>query len=62
MHNETLEKLTVAAKNKVNLLNSSRLKYIVSSAFAGLYVGIGILLIFTIGGLLTSANSPMTKL
>ena len=62
MHNETLEKLTVAAKNKVNLLNSSRLKYIVSSAFAGLYVGIGILLIFTIGGLLTSANSPMTKI
>ncbi len=62
MHNETLEKLTIAAKNKVNLLNSSRLKYIVSSAFAGLYVGIGILLIFTIGGLLTSANSPMTKI
>lgn len=62
MHNETLEKLTVAAKNKVNLLNSSKLKYIVSSAFAGLYVGIGILLIFTIGGLLTSANSPMTKI
>lgn len=62
MHNETLEKLTVAAKNKVNLLNSSRLKYIVSSAFAGLYVGIGILLIFTIGGLLTSADSPMTKI
>lgn len=62
MHNETLEKLTIAAKNKVNLLNSSRLKYIVSSAFAGLYVGIGILLIFTIGGLLTSVNSPMTKI
>lgn len=62
MHNETLEKLTVAAKNKVNFLNRSRLKYIVSSAFAGLYVGIGILLIFTIGGLLTSANSPMTKI
>ena len=62
MHNETLENLTVAAKNKVNLLNSSRLKYIVSSDFAGLYVGIGILLIFTIGGLLTSANSPMTKI
>lgn len=62
MHNETLEKLTIAAKNKVNLLNSSKLKYIVSSAFAGLYVGIGILLIFTIGGLLTSANSPMTKI
>lgn len=62
MHNETLEKLTIAAKNKINLLNSSKLKYMVSSAFAGLYVGIGILLIFTIGGLLTSANSPMTKI
>lgn len=62
MHKETLEKLSNAAKNKVNLLNSSKLKYIISSAFAGLYVGIGIILIFTIGGLLTAANSPMTKI
>lgn len=62
MHNETLQKLTNAAKNKVNLLNSSKLKYTVSSAFAGLYVGLGIILIFTIGGLLTAAGSPMTKI
>lgn len=62
MHNETLEKLTNAAKNKVNLLNKSLLKYLTSSAFAGLYVGLGIILIFTIGGLLTAANSPMTKI
>lgn len=62
MHNETLQKLTNAAKNKVNLLNSSKLKYTVSSAFAGLYVGLGIILIFTIGGLLTAASSPMTKI
>lgn len=62
MHNETLEKLTNAAKNKINLLNSSKLKYLVSAAFAGLYVGLGILLIFTIGGLLTQAGSPSTKI
>ena len=62
MHNETLEKLTNAAKNKINLLNNSKAKYLVSSAFAGLYVGLGITLIFTIGGLLTAANSPMTKI
>ncbi|MGL4914232.1 MAG: formate/nitrite transporter family protein [Romboutsia sp.] len=62
MHNETLEKLTNAAKNKINLLNKSKLKYLTSAAFAGLYVGIGIILIFTIGGLLTSADSPMTKI
>lgn len=62
MHRETLDKLTNAAKNKVNLLNNSKLKYLVSSAYAGLYVGLGILLIFTVGGLLTSAGSPSTKI
>ncbi|HFL3657122.1 TPA: formate/nitrite transporter family protein [Clostridioides difficile] len=64
MHKETLDKLTNAAINKINLLNTSKVKYLVSSAFAGLYVGIGIgiLLIFTIGGLLTDAGSPMTKI
>ena len=35
MHNETLEKLTNAAKNKINMLNSSKLKYLVSSALQG---------------------------
>lgn len=62
MHNETVMKLTNAAKNKINLLNSSKLKYLVSSAFAGLYVGLGIILIFTVGGLLTAAGSPSTKI
>ena len=28
MHNETLEKLTNAAKNKINMLNNSKLKYL----------------------------------
>lgn len=62
MHKETLEKLTNAARNKVNLLNGSELRYTVSAAFAGLYVGLGVILIFTVGGLLTQANSPMTKI
>ncbi|MGX4599338.1 formate/nitrite transporter family protein [Faecalimicrobium sp. JNUCC 81] len=62
MHKETLEKLTNAARNKVNLLNGSKLRYTVSAAFAGLYVGLGVILIFTVGGLLTQVNSPMTKI
>ncbi|WP_419724532.1 formate/nitrite transporter family protein [Terrisporobacter petrolearius] len=62
MHNETVLKLSNAAKNKINLLNSSKLKYLVSAAFAGLYVGLGIILIFTVGGLLSAANSPGTKI
>ena len=35
MHNETVLKLTNAAQNKINLLNNSKLNYLVSSAFAG---------------------------
>ncbi|MCC3866856.1 formate/nitrite transporter family protein [Terrisporobacter mayombei] len=62
MHNETVLKLSNAAKNKINLLNRSKLKYLVSAAFAGLYVGLGIILIFTVGGLLSAANSPATKI
>lgn len=62
MHNETVLKLTNAAKNKINLLDSSKLKYLVSAAFAGLYVGLGIILIFTVGGLLSASGSPATKI
>ena len=62
MHKETLDKLTNAAKNKINMLNNSKVKYLVSAAFAGLYVGLGIILIFTIGGALTSSDSPMAKI
>ena len=62
MHKETVLKLTNAAKNKINLLNQSKLKYLVSAAFAGLYVGLGIILIFTVGGLLSAVNSPATKI
>lgn len=62
MHNEIVLKLSNAAKNKINLISSSKLKYLVSAAFAGLYVGLGIILIFTVGGLLSAANSPGTKI
>ncbi len=51
-----------AAKAKVNLLKTNGLGYFVSSMLAGLYVGMGIMLIFTIGGLLNSAGSPATKI
>lgn len=57
MHKETLDKLTNAAKNKINMLNNSKVKYLVLAAFAGLYLGLGIIL--TIGGVLTSSDSPM---
>jgi nitrite transporter NirC len=51
-----------AAVKKGNLLNSGKIKYMLSSALAGMYVGLGILFIFTIGGILNTANSPATKI
>lgn len=62
MHRETVLKLSNAAKNKINLLENSKLKYLVSSSFAGLYVGLGIILIFTVGGLLSASSSPVTRI
>lgn len=62
MFNETLEKLSNGAKNKVNLLNESKLKYLISSTYAGFYVGLGIILIFSVGGPLGAIGSPFTKI
>lgn len=50
MHQETLTKLTGLAIAKRNLLNTGRGRYFVLSMLAGLYVGLGIILILTIGG------------
>ena len=59
---EEFNSVVGAAKAKVNLLKTNRLGYFASSMLAGLYVGMGIMLIFTIGGLLNSSGSPATKI
>ncbi len=51
MFTETLENLCKASVVKRNLLDESRGKYFVASILAGLYVGLGIFLIMTVGGL-----------
>lgn len=61
MFNEEVNKVSDAAKAKINLLKTNKLGYFISAILAGMYVGFGIILIFTIGGLLTSGNSPATK-
>ncbi len=50
MYKETLDKICNSAMGKVRLINESQGKYFVASALAGLYVGLGIFLIMTIGG------------
>lgn len=53
MFQNEIEKITNAGKNKINLLEKNPLGYFFASSLAGIYVGFGILLIFTVGGLLT---------
>lgn len=62
MYNATLEALSKSAQVKANFIKSSKGKYLTASALAGFYVGLGILLIMTIGGLLSAAGSPATKI
>ncbi|VYU02398.1 nitrite transporter NirC [Clostridium tertium] len=62
MFNDELNKVSLAAKAKAQLLKENKLGYFISSMLAGIYVGLGIMLIFTIGGLLNSVNSPATKI
>jgi nitrite transporter NirC len=57
MYTETVQALADQAVNKVNEQKRSLLSHLVRSMLAGAYVGAAIVLIFTIGGLL-SGQSP----
>ncbi|MGL6167729.1 MAG: formate/nitrite transporter family protein [Fusobacteriaceae bacterium] len=56
---ETIEKVANAGAAKSNFLKKSFGKYFVLSTFAGLFVGLGILLIFSIGGLAAPVIGPL---
>ncbi len=58
---ETVNGFAAAAAKKVGFLNKSIMRYFLLSALAGLYVGLGIILIFSIGGPLAIAGSPALK-
>ncbi|NFM16363.1 formate/nitrite transporter family protein [Clostridium sporogenes] len=62
MYSEEINKISNVAESKRDLLRNNKAGYLVSSALAGIYVGIGIILIFTLGGNLASVNSPYVKL
>ncbi len=60
MFENEFEKLVGASKAKIGLLERNPLGYFLSSSLAGMYVGFGIILIFTIGGFLT--DQPYQKI
>jgi nitrite transporter NirC len=62
LFSEEINKVSAAAVIKSKLLKKSKIKYLTAASLAGAYVGFGILLIFTIGGLLSAAQSPATKI
>lgn len=59
MYEELVQNIANLAVAKENLLKKGLTKYLVLSLFAGLYVGLGIILIFTIGGVL--GDSPYKR-
>ena len=62
MYSETIEKFGESAKGKSEFLRSSLLKYFIASMMAGVYVGFGIVLIFSIGAPLKEVASPFLKM
>ena len=62
MNESTIQLLADKAKAKVALLKESKLKYIVSAMFSGLLVGMGCILVYSVGGMLYAEHSPFTKI
>jgi nitrite transporter NirC len=61
MEHETIATAAAAARTKAGLLGSSPMQYLILSAMAGVYVGLGIVLIFCIGAPLQAAGSGAVK-
>ena len=61
MDHETVATAAGAARAKAGLLRNAPLQYLLLSAMAGVYVGLGIVLIFCIGAPLQAAGSGAVK-
>jgi len=60
MYNEEITAVCDIARKKINLLSGNPVGYILASVIAGIFVGFGVLLAFTVGGLLT--GNPFAKI
>jgi nitrite transporter NirC len=61
MIKETVSKLSMAAKTKADLAKNNMAKYFILAVMAGIYVGFGIILIFSIGAPLKAVGAPGLK-
>ncbi len=62
MYADEVEKMVVVAEKKINYMKRSPIGYLLLSALAGVYLGFGIFLIFSVGGPLAKAGAPYVKL
>ncbi|MFD2670875.1 formate/nitrite transporter family protein [Marinicrinis sediminis] len=62
MVKDTLDVMTQGALNKKKMMEESLLRYLVAAALAGGYVGLGIVLIFRVGGILHAGGSIYTTM
>jgi nitrite transporter len=58
MYNNTLAKLDSQAKQKHGLLDSSPLRYFLAAMLAGAYVGVGSIVLFSVGDPFYQVSSP----
>ncbi len=61
LEKEAIIKFSEIAKTKADTLKSWPIRYFIYSMFAGIYVGLGIMLVFSIGAPLKEANVPFLK-
>ena len=62
MFKDEIHAVASSAAAKFALLKKNPLGYLISSALAGAFIGFGVLLAFTAGGLLSAAASPLVKI
>lgn len=62
MYNEEMNAICHSAEKKIGLYNKGVSKYIMISLLGGLFVGLGVMLLYTIGGILDHANYAGTKI
>lgn len=62
MYNEEMEAVCYSAQKKIGLYNKGILKYLMISLLGGLFVGLGVMLLYTVGGILDHADFGGTKI
>lgn len=62
MYGEDFNRMVALSRKKINFLEDNKKGYILSAMHAGLFVGFGIMLAYTVGGTLNEVESPFTKI